>query len=814
MDATLSATERANLLIANMSAEEKVAQLVGVLPHAIGAPDRMTRSTLDARLSAGIGHICSVGTAVGDAASFARLTNDVQRYLSDHTRLGIPAILHNETLNGVQGEGFTSFPTPIGLAATWDPERIRRMADLIRRQLAATGVRQALAPVLDIARDARWGRIHETYGEDVLLTSAFGVAYVQGLQGEDLREGVIATAKHFLGYSVTEGGQNMAATHLGPRELRDVHAAPFEAAIRVAGMRSVMNSYSEIDGAPVATSREILTQLLRETLGFEGTVVSDYRSLFYVVNRQGAGDQDTVADAALYAGLDVELPEAFAYGSGLVERLARGEADEAALNLAVRRTLTHKFELGLFENPYAEGAPEELRALACSGRELSREITHASVTLLKNDKGILPLSSSLKKVAVIGPHADTVMSGFANYTYPPFLETLRGILTGRSRMAGMEQALSNPDPQKQAEMRKKMEALSRLDPEVAARTSYGAKTLAGALRELLPGVDVSTACGVGVIDDEPVDIAEALRAADGADVVVVALGGRSAAFAGRATEGEGSDSATLELPAQQIELVERLAEQGVPMVGVLYMGKPYALGHLEGRFKAMLTGFIPGPEGGAALASALVGETNPSGKLPFTVPRHAGQVPIHHAQKTGSGHRRTSADQFTAYVDLENTPLYPFGYGLSYATFEVSELSVDSSLETSGTIQGSVLVRNVGDVLGTEVVQIYASAPARLITRPERQLIAFARVPLLPGESRLVEFEVEMAQLGYTCEDGRFVVDPGVYVLRAGTSSEDLSLRAEASVGGGRLEVLEPHASLPRVTIRPEHAGVGLPNPK
>ncbi|MEE2049832.1 beta-glucosidase family protein [Nocardiopsis tropica] len=800
-DANLSAGERASLLISQMTAEEKVAQLAGVLPTAIGAPDRMTRNSLDAHLSAGIGHICSVGTAVGDAASFARLTNEVQRYLADHTRLAIPAILHNETLNGVQGEAFTSFPTAIGLAATWDPERIREMADLIRRQLRATGVRQALAPVLDVARDARWGRIHETYGEDVLLASVFGVAYVQGLQGHDLRNGVIATAKHFLGYSVTEGGQNMAASHLGPRELRDVHAAPFEAAIRAAGMRSVMNSYSEIDGAPVATSRAILTDLLREELGFDGTVVSDYRSLFYIVHRQGAGDRDSVAEAALHAGLDVELPEPFAYGRELAERLARGDVDEAAVDRAVHRTLTHKFELGLFENPYALGEPEELRALASSGRGLSREITDASVTLLKNN-GALPLIPSLKTVAVIGPHADTVMSGFANYTHPPFLETLRGIMTGESRMAGMEQALSNPDPEKQAEMRKKIEALSRLDPEAVARKNYGAKTLADALRELLPEAAVATTPGVGVLDDEPSDIDQALKLAEDADLVVVALGGRSAAFAGRATEGEGSDSATLELPSCQVDLVERLAALGKTMVGVLYMGKPYAIGSIEGEFDAIITGYIPGPEGGAALASALVGETNPSGKLPFTIPRHAGQVPLYYAQKVGSGQRRTSADQFAGYVNMENAPLYPFGHGLSYTSFEVSVLSVVPPADTSGVIRGTVAVRNSGGAAGTEVVQIYASAPARLITRPERQLVAFARVDLAPGERRMVEFEVDMQQLGYSCEDGRFVVDPGEYTVRAGASSEDLPCRVAVRVGGERTEVLEPHAALPRAVVK------------
>ncbi|WP_110587989.1 glycoside hydrolase family 3 N-terminal domain-containing protein [Microbacterium suaedae] len=799
-DRLLSPAERASQLLARMEPAEKVAQLTGVLPHTLGAPDNMTPEVLQAHLSHGIGHICGVGTAVGGAAEFARLNNELQAHLRDRTRLGIPALLHNEALNGVQGEAFTSFPTAIGLAATWDPSAIREMADLIRRQMRATGVRQALAPVLDVARDARWGRVHETYGEDVLLASAFGVAYVDGLQGDDLREGVIATAKHFLGYAWSEGGQNMAATHLGARELRDVHAAPFEAAIRIAGLQSVMNSYSEIDGAPVATSREILTDLLRGELGFDGTVVSDYRSLFYVVERQGVGDRDRIADAGLSAGLDVELPSPYAYGPELVARLERGEASGADVDAAVHRTLTHKFALGLFDDPFVDDDAARLTALATSGKDLSRRITDESVTLLKND-GALPIAPDVSSVAVIGPHADTLMSGFANYTHPAFLETLRGMLLGKSRMAGMEAALSDEDPAAAEKKKAKAAAMAGLDPERRARETHGTPTLAEALRVELPGASVVTAPGTGVLDDEPADIAAAVDAARDADVIVAAIGGRSAAFAGRATEGEGSDSATIEIPARQVELVEALAALGKPVVAVLYMGKPYDLSRIEGLVDAILTGYVPGPEGGAALAAVLTGSVAPSGKLPFTIPRHVGQAPIHHAQKTGSGQRRTVADQFTGYIDLENTPLYPFGHGLGYTTFSLSELAITDPTDTAGTASIAVTVTNDGHRDGAQVVQVYVSAPAYAITRPERQLAGFARVPLAPGESRRVTIEIDLAQLGYTCEDGRFVVDPGEYGVRCGSSSEDLPLEGAFSVAGERTLVAEPHASLPRVTV-------------
>ncbi|MGP9746569.1 glycoside hydrolase family 3 N-terminal domain-containing protein [Brachybacterium sp. AOP29-B2-41] len=799
-DTLRTSQQRASELLSRMKPSEKAAQLVGVLPHALGAP-QVTTASLGAHLGHGIGHLCGVGTAAGDAAGFARLNNQVQTYLRDHTRLGIPAILHNEALNGVQGEAFTSFPTAIGLAGTWDPDAIGEMADLIRRQLRATGVRQALAPVLDVARDARWGRVHETYGEDVLLASAFGVAFVRGLQGEDLREGVIATAKHFLGYGWSESGQNMAATHLGPRELRDVHAAPFEAAIRMAGLHSVMNSYSEIDGAPVAISREILTDLLRGELGFEGTVVSDYRSLFYVVERQLMGDRDTVADAGLRAGLDIELPAPYAYGPELAARLERGEASMADVDTAVHRTLTHKFALGLFEDPFVDEDPVRLRTLATSGKDLSRRITDEAITLLRNDRGTLPLDAGIGSVAVIGPHADTVMSGFANYTHPAFQETLRGMLTGKSRMAGMEKAMSDPDPATQAKMTAKLEAMAALDPERIARETLDAISLAEALREALPGADVVTAAGTGVLDDEPADIPAAVEAAHDAEVIIAAIGGRSAAFAGRATEGEGSDGATLQLPAQQMELIRELAALGKPMVAVLYMGKPYDLGPIEPLVDAILTGYIPGPAGGEALADALLGRICPSGKLPFTIPRHVGQVPIHHAQKPGSGQRRTEADQFTGYVDLENTPRYPFGHGLSYTRFALSDLTIDGPGSTSGTVHVETTVTNEGEREGTEVVQVYVSAPAVGVTRPERQLAAFARVPLAPGTSARVRWEIDMDQLGCTSTHGRFAVEPGEYGVRCGTSSEDLPLRGDFRVMGHRHVVAAPHSTLPRTTI-------------
>lgn len=804
LDPTLNAEARAADLLARMTTTEKVRQLTGVLANTLtGFSGGLDQAQLSTQLAEGIGQIGALFVGTGPVTTVTELANGIQKHLRENTRLGIPAIVHNETLNGVLGEGFTSFPTPIGLAATWRPELVWQMADLIRRQMLTVGARQALAPVLDVARDARWGRVHETFGEEVHLVSAMGVAYVKGMQGDDLSQGVIATAKHFLGYSSTEGGQNMAATQAGPRELRDVYAAPFEAAIREAGLASVMNSYSEIDGVPVGLSEEILDELLRGRLGFEGTVVSDYRTIYYSVLRQGAAPDATAASVlALVAGLDVELPVAYGYTDVLAEAVDRGELETAILDRAVLRVLRQKFALGLFENPYAETDPVLLKESAEQGRELSRTLTAESLTLLQNSAGLLPLAESTASVAVIGPHADSVLSGFANYTYPPVLEMLRGIATGEARMAGWEGALEGLPESVLAEVEARMEAMRQLDPEGAARNQYGAVSIVDAIRAIVPDAIVTTAPGAGVMDTEPQDISAAVALAADADVVVLALGGRSAAFSGRATEGEGSDSATMDLPSAQLRLLAEVAATGTPVVTVLYAGKPYDLRAVSELSAAVLAVYYPGPEGGAAIADALFGRVNPSGKLPFTIPRHVGQVPIYQGQKRGSGHRRTEHDQFQAYVDLDNSPLFAFGHGASYTTFEYGAIALDApSVDPQGALSFSVQVRNSGDVTGAETVQVYLRLPSLGVTRPEQQLAAFVKVELAPHQERLVAVHIPVSQLGFTAQDGRIVVDPGEVEIRVGSASDDIRARATVTIAGNRSELGDSRAFLPTVTV-------------
>jgi beta-xylosidase len=804
LDPSRTAAERAADLLTRMTLPEKAQQLTAVLPNHIRGEVGLSEPRMTQLLGQGIGQIAGVSLGADSALEIAQINNRVQTFLRERTRLGIPALLHNEALNGVTAPEFTSFPTAIGLAATWDVDRVRQMADVVRDQLVSVGIRQALSPVLDIARDARWGRVHETFGEEVLLVSALGIAYVRGMQGDDASRGVIATAKHFLGYATTEGGQNTSATSVGPRELYDVFATPFEAAIRRAGLMSVMNSYSEVDGIPVAHSREVLTELLRDRLGFRGTVVSDYRSIQYAIDRHGAApDPATSGALALHAGLDVELPVAFGYGATLVEAVGRGQVPIVDVDRSVLRVLTQKFELGLFDDPFVDETPAVVQASTRRGRDLARELAAESITLLHND-GTLPIARKRQKVAVIGPHASSVIGSFANYTYPPMLEMIKGIALGRSNQAGFEAARDELPPTLRDAFDRKVEEMTTRDPETMVREMYDAVGLTEALAAAAPELEVVTCAGSGVMGPIAGGVAEAVALAADADVVILAIGGRSGAFAGNATEGEGTDSASMDLPAAQLELLDAVAAAGKPVVAVITMGRPYALARIREQVSAIVSSFYPGPAASEAIAQVLVGERAPSGKLPFTVPRSVGQVPIYSAQKRGSGYRRLPRDIFKGYLDLPSTPLYPLGHGLSYVDFQYSDLSVDQpEVDTHGDASISFTVRNCGDMEATEVVQLYLGLPAVGLTRPAQQLAGFARVPLAAGEAARVTITVPMAMCGYSVTASEFVVDPGHVDVLVGASSDDIRVTGAFRITGDRRALGLDREYIPAVTVSP-----------
>jgi beta-glucosidase len=780
-----NAVQRADELLRQMTVEEKAMQLSCVVPLALLGPDGPMRGQLDALIGNGIGHIAGLGLLGNKSPeTIAKTVNELQRYLVTETRLGIPALFHNEALNGVVSPGFTAFPTPIGLAATWDPDAVEEMADIMRRQMRAVGLLHALAPVMDVARDARWGRVTETYGEDPYLVSAMSVAFTRGMQGDDLSEGVIACAKHFLGYSATEAGQNMAATAVGPRELYDVYARPFEAAIRLAGLMGVMASYSEFEGVPIHVSHAILTGLLRGRMGFTGTVVSDYAGVGWAQTRQLVAETaEEVATLALAAGLDVELPSPQGYGPVLAKAVQDGMVSESLLDESVRRVLRDKFALGLFDNPYVAEDPVAITAVAGEGDDLSRRLAAESVTLLKNEEGLLPLSRDIKKVAVIGPHADSATVGFPHYTYPAGLSMVRvSVGRGGFLMPGLEPG-TVPDDAFVA-LNAELGTASE-DLEEYVRTSYSAVSLAEAVGQLLPNAEVTAVAGTGVLPSNPSDIPAAVAAAQDADVVILYVGGKAGWYGDDLTESEGGDTANIDLPPQQVELIDAVTSVGKPTVAVVAMGRPQGLAPVIDKLPAVLTAYYGGPHQATALADAIFGVTNPAGKLPITLPRHVGQAPIHHGQKTGSGYRRTEADIHKGYRDMPSTPLFPFGHGLSYTTFEYGPLALESEdVPVDGEIRASLTVANTGDRRGTEIVQLYAADTATGVTLPAQQLVGFARVDLELGASQTVSFAVPMSLLAYTGMTGEVVMEPGPVEVTAGSSSDDIRSTATFTVTG------------------------------
>ncbi|MEU1972719.1 glycoside hydrolase family 3 N-terminal domain-containing protein [Microbacterium sp. NPDC019599] len=778
LDQNLDPAERADLLLAQMTLREKAHQLVSVPPWYLVLADGSAPTERAEWLAKGPGHICNFG--VDDPVTMARIVGDLQRTAIEGTRLGIPLLVHIEALNGVLAGGHMVFPTPIGLAAAWSPDLVRDMADTIRQQLKRVGVRQALSPNMDVALDPRWGRVHETYGEDPYLAAALSVAYTRGLQGDDLREGAIATAKHFVGYSLPTGGMNLSSYEGGPRRTRDLFAYPFEAAIHLAGLQSVMNSYSDVDAVPAAANPDILTTLLRDTIGFDGFVSSDYMTLEHIVTRQRAAA--TPGDAArltIAAGLDTEFPIPYGYGEALVEEVQAGRADISHVDRSVRRILTAKFRLGLFENPYpAERI--DLDEVAAEGRGLSRQLAERSVVLVKND-GVLPLGSDTTRVAVIGPHADAVKLQFPTYSYPAFRDMTTFMSGGgMGNMVGIDPGMAAWNNSLFASMPIEDFVRDRLD----------ASSLVDAIGR--HAVHVRVAQGSALTRDLGEDaIADAVAAAEESDVVVLALGGASLWFNGERTEGEASDSVDISLPAAQTRVAEAVAATGKPLVVVLVQGRAYALPQVVQDAAAIVVSAYGGPFGPAAVADVLFGEVNPSGRLPYSIPRHSGQIPVYHHQRYGTGYRNPlPPDVDRHYLDMPATPLYSFGHGLSYTSFALSGLTADADMTTDGQVRVAATVTNSGERAGATVAQLYVRVNTAGATRPAQQLAGFARIELAPGESQQVTFTLAAAQLGYTDIGGEFVVEPSTVDAWVGFDAETRPSETTFRVTGPR-RVLE-----------------------
>jgi len=743
-------------LIARMTLEQKTAQLVGAWlgANADGgdvAPRQHELTEVidvDLMIPGGLGQITRpFGTVPVDPALGALSLLRLQQRLVAEGAHRLPAVAHEECLAGFAAWGATAYPVPLSWGASFDPDLVERMARRIGEDMASVGIHQGLAPVLDVVRDARWGRVEETVGEDPYLIGTVGAAYVRGLESA----GVIATLKHFVGYSASRTGRNLAPVSMGPRERADVMLPPFEMVLRDGKPRSVMNSYTDTDGVPSAADRDLLTGLLRDEWGFEGTVVSDYFAIaFLKLQHAVAGDWGEAAALALEAGIDVELPTVRTYGAPLIAAVREGRVDESVVDTALRRVLVQKADLGLLDPEWSPVPPalagrdlSDIEALRGTvdldppqNRELARELAEQAVVLLRND-GILPLAPAPStKIAVIGPTGDDWAAVLGCYSFP--------LHVGAHH------------------------------PEVPIGIEI--PTLLDAVRAEFPGATVTHAEGTTISGGETAGIPAAVALAKEADVVILALGDRAGLF-GRGTSGEGSDVESLTLPGAQAELLAAVLDAGTPVVLTLLAGRPYFLGAAVTDSAAIVQTFFLGEEGGGAIAGVLSGRVNPSGRLPVSVPASPGAQP---STYLAAPLARTNEVSSVA-VDAA----YPFGTGLSYTSFEWADAVAESAtVGTDGTVQISVSVRNVGDREGSDVVQVYLNDPVASIVRPVQRLIGFRKVSLAPGESVRLDLEVPTDLVSFTGLSGQRIVEPGALVFGFGRSSGDIPLTVDVTLDG------------------------------
>jgi len=783
-DTALAAAERVDLLMAELSVEEKAAQLgsrwVGNDMHASerrADPDEFAGGTgtpnvaplehvvaafgavaLSDAAEYGLGHLTRVygSKPLTPAEGAADLVRQ-QRIVIEQSRFGIPAMVHEECLTGFTTYGATVYPAAIAWGATFDPPLVQEMAAAIGRDMVAVGVHQGLSPVLDVVRDYRWGRVEETMGEDPYVVATLGAAYVRGLQSA----GVIATLKHFAGYSASRAARNHGPVPMGRRELADVIFPPFEVAVTLAGAGSVMSAYNDVDGVPASADSWLLTEVLREQWGFTGTVVSDYWSVpFLSMMHRVAVDAESSGVAALCAGVDVELPDTVGFG-GLAESVHRGELPVDVLDRATRRLLLQKVELGLLDPDWTpEGSvvgADDVDLDSSANRDLARRLAERSIVLLDGGSA-LPLIGAdrpvIERIAVVGPCAADPRTFMGCYAFATHV---------LPRFPGYGLGMTVP-------------------------------TVVEAMKDEMAGALVGYEQGCAVQGSDRSGFADALTAAASSDVCVAVVGDLAGLF-GHGSSGEGCDAEDLALPGVQADLLEELLATGVPVVIVVVSGRPYALGAFANRAAAMVQAFMPGEEGGAAIAGVLSGRIQPGGKLPVQVPRTPGGQP-------GTYLQPPLGTMDAGVSSIDPTPLFPFGHGSSYTTFELDGLRLSAeSVPTDDEFTVSVRVRNTGSRFGDEVVQLYLEDPVASVARPTRQLIGYARVSLEADAAANVTFTVHTDRTAFTGADMNRIVEPGQLDLLVGTSVADISCRGTIWLTGVTRRVGAGRALLTPVSV-------------
>ncbi|HTI12416.1 MAG TPA: glycoside hydrolase family 3 N-terminal domain-containing protein [Puia sp.] len=730
-DPKLPVEQRVADLLGRMTLEEKIKQLDmywGKEVANMGGHEASSWS--EEKVVANLG-----STGIGSIHDFyplsSELSNRIQRYALEKTRLGIPVLFIEEGLHGYSGFGSTSFPIPLQLAGAWDTTLVHDIGRAIATETRAHGIDMILGPVLCLPRDPRWGRVEETYGEDPYLAALNGVAMVKGLQGKgvDHEDAVIAEPKHFAVHGIPEAGSNTSPVNIGEREARSSFLYVFEKAVKEGGALSMMAAYSEIDGIPCVDNKWLLTDVLRKEWGFKGFVLSDLGAIKMTVENHGvaSGIPDALAQT-IKAGLNMQFydfphPD---FLQAMKKNIADGSLSIQQLNKTVGDVLRVKFLLGLFDHPYIDPSLKAKVFHTPENQELALRAARESICLLKNDGGLLPLSKNIRTLAVIGPLAtSTYLGGYSNEEGKAI-----SILDGLRQRAGsslniqFEKGYSSDKP--------------------APADSHGA-------------ADSSATC-----------LSKAVELVNNSDAAIVALGEDNKVV------GEGKDRADLDLDDTQLHLIKAIRETGKPVIVVLCNGRPITINWVAGNMPAIVETWFSGEKGGLAIADVLLGNTNPSGKLPMSFPRSVGQIPYYYNHKPTSRHN---------YVDEANTPLFSFGHGLSYTHFDYSSIQVQpASIPVNGTATISVTIKNTGDREGTEVIQLYLRDVLGSVTTPEKALKGFGRITLKPGASGVVKFKVGPEHLSLWNREMKRVVEPGLFKIMVGSSSDDIRLKDSLEV--------------------------------
>lgn len=749
--------EKIKNIISSMSLEQKVAQLGSVWVYELLDGLEFSEKKAQEKLKFGIGQITRIGGASNlKPEQSVELYNKIQSYILKKTNNKVPALVHEEACSGYMARGATLFPQAIGVSSSWDTDLARSISSIIREQMRSVGAHQALAPLLDITRDARWGRMEETFGEDPYLTSQLGLHYIRGLQFEEPYKRIIATGKHFVGYGLSEGGMNWAPAHLGERELMQYVLRPFEAAVKEGKLGSVMPAYHELDGVPMHAHSYLLKDILRKEWMFGGTFVSDY---FAIASLQDyhhfAANRKQAAAMALNAGLDVELPNIDAFGKPLIEGIVAGSIPIQIVDDALERILRQKMSIGLFDRPFID-SPNTFEVFSKKeSEEVSLKASQESIILLKNEKNILPLSKeSIKRIAVVGPNADNVRNLLGDYAYPCHIENL---IDTRER----DNAFSQPLPS-----------------DITLKDTIGDHpSILKAIISKVGGERVLYEKGCEVTKSDSDNIENAISAIQRSEVAILVLGDKSGLTLD-CTSGESRDRSSLDLPGNQSELVARALRTGVPVVVVLVNGRPVT-GEWMDSVPAIIEAWLPGVKGGEAISDVLFGDYCPGGKLSISYPYTVGQVPIYYNHPPSGGRSQWHGD----YFDSPSSPRYSFGHGLSYTSFSFvngkASLEIDYENPDKSNILVTVSIKNDGTISGDEVVQVYIHTDHSKFTTNVKELKAFKRIHINPEETKTIKFSIPLDIIAQYEELHRWVVDRGKIKIYIGNSSDSIFIEEE-----------------------------------